>query len=480
MAIAMDERPMYMKQNPNGAKPTLLGRRWHRIMPLVFVTYSLAYLDRANYGFGAAAGMANTLHITGSRSSLLGALFFLGYFVFQIPGAAYAHRRSASRLVFVALLLWGSMASLTGIIHSFWALAGIRFLLGAAESLIIPAMLVLLTKWFTRSERSRANTILILGNPVTVLWMSTLTGYLIQRVGWQMTFVLEGLPSLVWAFLWIRMIDDHPEQVTWLDEESKRELASSLEREQLLLAPVSGMKQVLRKPAVILLCLQYFFWSVGVYGFVLWLPSIIQKGANRGIGVTGLLSAVPYLFAIIAMVLVGYLSDTSSKRKYFIWPAMMIAGAALFVSHLTAANHFWVAYVAVVIAGGCMYAPYGPFYAIIPEMLPSNVAGEAMALVNSFGALGGFAGSYIIGLLQSSSGGSSASFLAMSISLLIAGCIILFLGNSANQCSVLRGVSSSKQSFVLTRPDANFARLQGVVHNRIDPSKIGNTKGDSQ
>jgi len=104
-------------------------------------------------------------------------------------------------------------------------LAGIRFLLGAAESLIIPAMLVLLTKWFTRSERSRANTTLILGNPVTVLWMSTLTGYRIQRVGGQMTFVLEGLPSLVWAFLWIKMIDDHPEQVTWLDEESKRELS---------------------------------------------------------------------------------------------------------------------------------------------------------------------------------------------------------------------------------------------------------------
>jgi MFS family permease len=119
--------------------------------------------------------MADTLHITGPRSSLLGALFFLGYFAFQVPAAAYAHRRSASRLVFVALLLWGLMASLTGTIRSFWVLAGIRFHLGAAESLIVPAMLVLLTKWFTRAERSRANTVLILGNPVTVLWMSALT-----------------------------------------------------------------------------------------------------------------------------------------------------------------------------------------------------------------------------------------------------------------------------------------------------------------
>jgi sugar phosphate permease len=429
MAIAADgHNPKCPDQIRDRPYPNLLGRRWRRIMPAVFVTYSLAYLDRANYGFGAAAGMADTLHITGPRSSLLGALFFLGYFVFQVPGAAYAHRRGASRLVFAALLLWGAMASLTGIIRSFWVLVGIRFLLGAAESLIVPAMLVLLTKWFTRAERSRANTILILGNPVTVLWMSALTGYLIQRVGWQMTFILEGLPSLVWAFLWIRIVDDHPENARWLDQESKRALTSSLEQEQLFLAPVSGMKQVLRKPAVILLCLQYFFWSIGVYGFVLWLPSIIQRGANRGIGIIGLLSAVPYLFAIIAMVLVGYLSDASSRRKRFIWPAMIIAGAALFLSHLTADNHFWVAYAALVLAGACMYAPYGPFYAFIPEMLPSSVAGEAMGLINSFGALGGFAGSYIIGLLQSSRAGSSASFLAMSISLLIAGCIILALG----------------------------------------------------
>jgi sugar phosphate permease len=214
-------------------------------------------------------------------------------------------------------------------------------------------------------------------------------GYLIQRFGWQMTFILEGLPPLVWAFFWIRIVDDHPEGAKWLDQESNRALTSSLEQEQLLLPPVAGMKQVLRNPAVILLCLQYFFWSIGVYGFVLWLPSIIQRGANRGIGITGLLSAVPYLFAIIAMVLVGYLSDASNRRKRFIWPAMMIAGAALFLSHLTAGNHFWVAYVAVVLAGTCVYAPYGPFYAIIPELLPSSVAGEAMALINSFGALGG-------------------------------------------------------------------------------------------
>jgi len=132
-----------------------MRKRWLYILPAVFITYSLAYLDRTNYGFGAAAGLAQTLHISSSQSALLGALFFFGYFLFQIPGAAYARRRSARRLIFFALVSWGILASLTGIIRNFWLLALDRLLLGAAESFILPAMLILLTNWFTRAERSR-------------------------------------------------------------------------------------------------------------------------------------------------------------------------------------------------------------------------------------------------------------------------------------------------------------------------------------
>jgi sugar phosphate permease len=189
-----------------------LRRRWFYLLPAVFVTYSLAYLDRANFGFGAAAGLAATLHITGQQTSLLGSVFFLGYLLFQMPGAIFAKRRSATRLVFIALIAWGSLAALTGVIRIFWLLALDRFLLGVAESTIFPAMLLLLTRWFTRAERSRANTILILGNPITVLWMSAITGYLIQAYGWQRTFIIEGIPSVVWAVIWIVLVRDKPSQ----------------------------------------------------------------------------------------------------------------------------------------------------------------------------------------------------------------------------------------------------------------------------
>ncbi len=406
-----------------------LKRRWLYIIPAVFVTYSLAYVDRANYGFGAAAGLAETLHITAGQSALLSSLFFFGYFLFQIPGAAYARKRSARKLIFISLVSWGILASLTGVIHSYWLLVLDRVLLGAAESFILPGMLILLTKWFTRSERSRTNTMLILGNPITVLWMSAVTGYIIKAFGWQMTFIIEGLPSVLWGLVWYYLIRDRPEDAAWISPESATALREALEHEQTTLPPVANMRAALRNPNVILLCMQYFLWSIGVYGFVLWLPVMIQKGSSQGIGVTGLLSAIPYAAAAVLMILVSYFSDRAANRTKFVWPFLILAGAAFFGSYMTTAMglNFWMSFGFLILAGGAMYAPYGPFFAIIPEMLPGNVAGEVTALINSMGALGSFLGSYLVGYLQASTGSSKAGFLLMSITLTLSGVVILLL-----------------------------------------------------
>ncbi len=409
-----------------------MRKRWLIILPAVFITYSLAYIDRTNYGFGAAAGLADTLHISSSRSALLGALFFLGYFFFQIPGVAYAKRSSTRKLIFVALIAWGVLASLTGVIRNFWLLAIDRTLLGVAESFVFPAMLILLTNWFTRAERSRTNTILLLGNPVTVVWMSAVTGYLIRSFGWQMTFILEGLPAVLWAFGWLYLVRDRPEDASWMDRATSEQLSQQLEREQWLLPQVSTLKSAFLDPNVILLCIQFFCWSLGVYGFVLWLPSIIQKGAANGIEIIGLLSAAPYVLAIVLMLFVAHYSDRSFRRRRFVWPFLMLAGVALLCSFLTVTNTFWWAYGFLIIAGSCMYAPYGPFFAIMPEMLPKNVSGQVTALVNSFGALGAFAGTYLVGILQGYTGSSRASFMLMSVSVFISGLIILCLRGPSN------------------------------------------------
>ncbi|MDB5983269.1 MAG: ttuB3 [Pseudomonas sp.] len=404
-----------------------INRRWLYIMPIVFITYSLAYLDRANYGFATASGMAEDLHITPGLSSLLGALFFLGYFFFQVPGAIYAQNNSVKKLIFVSLILWGGLATLTGIVSNAYMLIGIRFMLGVVEAAVMPAMLVYLCHWFTRAERSRANTVLILGNPVTMLWMSVVSGYLVQHFSWRWMFIVEGMPAIIWAFIWWRLADEKPAQAKWLGEAEKTELQSRLDAEQAGIKPVKNYAEAFRSPKVIILALQFFCWSIGVYGFVLWLPSILKQGAHLDMIQAGWLSALPYLAAIIAMLAVSWGSDKIQRRKRFVWPPLLVAALAFYGSYALGSEHFWWSYSLLVLAGACMYAPYGPFFAIVPEILPSNVAGGAMALINSMGALGSFAGSYLVGYLNGATGNPSASYLLMSGALLVSVVLTLLL-----------------------------------------------------
>lgn len=394
--------------------------RWYRLLPVAFITYSLAYLDRANFGFGTAGGMAKDLNITPAISSLLGSLFFLGYFFFQIPGTHYAATRSARKLIFWSLLLWGACAMATGMTSNVNLLIVIRFMLGVVESAVMPSMLILLSRWFTKKERSRANTFLILGNPVTILWMSILSGYLIRSVGWRWMFIVEGVPAVVWAFFWWRLVSDRPRDAKWLSPEDKDTLETALQKEQQNIPPVKNYWQAFRTRTVILLCLQYAFWSIGVYGFVMWLPTIIKEAPNMSIVQTGWLSAVPYLFAIFAMLASSYFSDKTLNRKIFVWPFLLIGALAFYASYLIGTSHFWWSFTLLVIAGAVMYAPYGPFFAIMPEILPANVTAGAIALINSLGALGSFAGSYLVGYLNGATGNFGASYVFMAGSLLIA------------------------------------------------------------
>jgi sugar phosphate permease len=400
-------------------KKTLAASRWYRLIPVVFITYSLAYLDRTNFGLGVAGGMATDLHIDSGESSWLGSLFFLGYFFFQVPGVHYASTKSAKKIIFWSLILWGLFAMATGIIRNVTILYAIRFMLGVMESAVFPSMLILLSRWFTKKERSRANTLLMFGNPVTILWMSIVSGYLIKSLGWQWMFIWEGVPAILWAFFWWRLIDDKPKDAHWLKQEEKDALEEALQKEQVGIKPVKNYLAAFKTRVVILLSLQYALWSIGVYGFVIWLPSMLKAAPDMDIIKTGWLTAVPFLTAIIGMIIVSYFSDKTLKRKIFVWPFLLVGAVAFYCSYLIGADHFWISFTLLCIAGMSMYVPYGPFFAVITEILPSNVAGVSIALINSFGALGAFAGAKGVGYLNGSTGSFDASYIFMSGSLLL-------------------------------------------------------------
>lgn len=414
---------------------TIAKKRWFYLIPIAFITYSLAYLDRANYGFGAASGLAEDLNITAGTSSLLGSLFFLGYFFFQVPGAAYAEKKSAKVLIFWSLIAWGLLATFTGMVTNIKLLFVIRFALGVVESAVMPSMLVLLSNWFTKKERSRANTFLILGNPATVLWMSIVSGYLVNSVGWRWMFIIEGLPAVIWAFIWWKLVNDKPKDAKWLTDQEKSDLEQQLAKEQEGIKPVKNYGEAFKSKPVILLSAQYFLWSIGVYGFVMWLPSIIKAAPNMDIVKTGWLSSVPYILAIVLMLLASYFSDKKMNRSAFVWPFLLIGAVAFYASYAIGTEHFWISFILLVIAGGAMYAPYGPFFAIIPEILPRNVAGGAMALINSMGALGSFVGAYIVGYLNSSTGGFGASYIFMAGSLFLSAILTIWAVKAAKKGS---------------------------------------------
>jgi sugar phosphate permease len=412
---------------------TAASARFARMLPLAFITYSLAYLDRVNIGFGEAGSMSKSLNLTDDQFTFFNASFFIGYVLFQIPGARYAAQRSVKKLMFWALIFWGIIASSTAFLHIYKLLLLDRFLLGAVEGLVFPSLLVFLTHWFTKRERSRANTLLILGNPLTIAWASVGSSFLVQYFsehpllglhGWQWMLLAEGAPTLLWALIWWMLADDRPTDARWLSADQAASVQSVLDSEQAEVKKVKDYWAAFRDPQVILLCLLFFAWSVGIYGLNMWLPVIMKHGSTFGIAKIGLLSSIPYLISAAVMVGISSISDRLLVRQPFVWPFMFLGAAAFLMSFLVGRGsnpHFWISFTGLIIAAICMYAPYGPFWAMVPEMVSRNVIGESLALINTIGAVGGFVGTYGVGYLKNHTGGYGMSFASLSAALVMAG-----------------------------------------------------------
>ncbi|BCQ39996.1 hypothetical protein ERHA54_25990 [Erwinia rhapontici] len=237
-------------------------------------------------------------------------------------------------------------------VHSVLALAVIRFLLGVAESVVMPAMLIFLSHWFTREERSKANTFLFLGNPITVLWMSILSGYLVNAFGWRGMFIIEGVPAILWAGIWWLVYADRPRDAKWLNDAEKRAIEQALAAEQQAIKPVKNYREAFRSPKVLALAFIHFFWNIGMYGFIMWLPSMLKTASGMGIVATGWLSAAPYLLAVPLMLTASWFSDKYQQRKAIVLVFLGLGAVCFIASFTLGATHFWLSWGLLVIAGG--------------------------------------------------------------------------------------------------------------------------------
>lgn len=400
--------------------------RWWRITPIVFVTFSFAYLDRVNYSFAAAGGIGHDLGISSGMASLIGALFFLGYFVGQIPGAVYAERHSPKRVIFWCLFFWGLLSAATGVVSNVPALLVVRFLLGLVEAAVFPALLIFLNNWFAKSERSFANSFVTLSTPVTVLWMSIVSGYLVNAYGWRWMFVLEGVPSTLWAFAWLYLADDKPSQASWLPKHEQQAIEQTIAAEQAGVKAVRNLGEAFRSKAVITMATLYFFWGLALFGFVLWLPTIIKQAGSSMVA-TGWLSSFPYLVATILMPTLSIVSDRLGDRRSVVLPCIAISGVAYLALYFGGQTQGMLAYLMLCVAGIGPIVALPLFFSIPADILPKTVAGGAVALINSLGALGGFLGTYLVGWLNGLTNNPMSSFLLMGGSLVVAAVMLATL-----------------------------------------------------
>jgi sugar phosphate permease len=345
------------------------SQRWVRIIPVAVVMYTIAYIDRTNISLALPA-MSHQLGMDPQQAGNAAGAFFWGYIVLQIPGGYLARRWSAKRLIGLLLVLWGVCAVAGGLVQTERQLWLTRLLLGLAEGGVFPATLVLLTHWFAKAERARANAYWMLCQPLAIILSAPVSGWILGRWNWRVLLVGEGALPFLWLIVWMLCIDDHPGQARWLTCEERESLVAILERDSAEHNPVSyrGFLSVLFQPLVWLLIIAYFLLNCGGYGFLFWLPSAIARAGKFSNLAIGLLYSAPYVAAGLIMVLNSWHSDRAGERRRHVALPLAVAGVCLSAGVFVNGYSPPLAFALICLAGAGPYAAIAPFWALPPSL----------------------------------------------------------------------------------------------------------------
>ncbi len=390
--------------------------------------YTIAFIDRTNISL-ALPSMSRDLHMNPTQAGDAAGIFFWGYMLLQIPGGYLAHRWSAKRFVAILLVVWGLCSAASGLVTSwreFWVM---RLLLGVAEGGVWPATLVLLSHWFPRAERARANAYWMLCLPVAVVLSSPLSGWILGHWNWRVLLISEGLFPFLWLAVWWYFISDHPHQAKWISAQERECLETTLRNEAAAVEPAKPEPylRALLRPQVLVMIGIYFLVNTGNYGYLFWLPSALGKARAMSNLQVGLLNAIPYIVTAIGMVLISRRSDQTHERRGHLAFALAWGGVFLLGSVLTSNHAPGLCFVLIALVGAGSYGGHGPFWALPTETLPRSVAGSAMGLINALGNLGGYFGPQAVGYLNQRTGDFTLAFAALSACFLIASVLSLLM-----------------------------------------------------
>ena len=376
--------------------------RWLRILPPIMIVCIISYMDRVNIGFAMAGGMSAELGMSASIAGMAAGIFFIGYLFLQVPGGEFAAKRSGKKFISYTILFWALISVLTGFIHNSAQLLIARFMLGVAEGGMLPVVLTMVSNWFPNEERGRANAIVILFVPVAAIITGPLSGYIISISDWRWLFIAEGIVSLLVLIPWLVLVSDRPSTAKWLSSEEKNFIVERLQDERESLSKNSvkqaSLKDILPNKTMWKLIGLNFCYQSGIYGFGMWLPTLLKNLTHSGMNQIGWLSVLPYVGCAIGMLAISNISDRTGRRKIFVVVPLLGFAVCLLLS-VKVQEYIWLSYAFLVGCGFFLQAAAGVFWTIPPRLFSPEVAGGARGAINALGNLGGFVGPYAVGLL---------------------------------------------------------------------------------
>ena len=401
-----------------GAQLSSIIPKLHRhLMPTLLMMYVLAFLDRSNVSF-AKTGLAANAGIGEAAFAFGAGIFFVGYAFLEVPSNLILHRIGARVWMARIMVTWGLVSAANAFVRSPEAFYAVRFLLGITEAGFFPGVIYYLTRWYPTSARARSVGIFYYGAPLALTFGGPLSGFLVGREafglhGWQVMFIVEGLLASLGGIAVLFLLKDRPEQAPWLDAEEKAVLSQALAADEGGREHPSVLR-TLRDPRVLFLALVYFLIEMGFYGLTFYLPTQVARllGASIGLEV-GLVTALPWICALIAVTVIPPWCDARGNSRGIGALVTLISGAALTVSVLTASP--LVALIALCVAAAGLIVSPALFWTLPTGLLGGAAAAGGIALVNSIGNLGGFAGPYLRAGLELGFHSSSAGLIGVGV-----------------------------------------------------------------
>ncbi|HYR84635.1 MAG TPA: MFS transporter [Terriglobia bacterium] len=417
------------------SEQALLSKLTRRLIPFMFMLYIVSYLDRINVGF-AALQLNSALKFDPAVFGLGAGIFFIGYFIFEVPSNLIMERVGARIWMARILVTWGIISAAMMFVRGPATFYTLRFLLGVAEAGFFPGMILYLTYWFPAGARGRAVARFMTATAIAGVIGGPVSGALLEMdgmgglAGWQWLFLLEGLPAVILGFVTLAYLPDGPHNANWLTSDEKAWILSTLqeEREQIRRYGHHTLRDAIGSGRVWTLSLIYFAVIMSFYGVGFWLPQIIQAYSGFSNLQVGILSAVPYLACAIGMVFIGKNSDRTGDRRWHIVISACTGSIGLIAAALLKSPAAELAALALAAIG--IWGTLGPFWAMSSEFLSGTGAAAGIALINSVGNLGGFLGPFMVGVVRGQTEGFAWALLSLALFPFIGALVTLAFGRS--------------------------------------------------